>query len=207
MKFQKQIGPFLITANCAQQFSKQAEALLKKLAELNEKGPALRDGTVIRFGWSDLKLIQHDEELVVYEPDFSKNPFEDYVADVTSTIQVLVEQTNLLHHIHIEGIACIYSDRIILAKGALDVEEIYLQRSASTPKNNSGWYIGKTRDDNKKEKEIQDYESRYGFEVFQIRPSLMKCLVLPVGFLVLMNGNRIESIVDVDNNNVLNPIS
>ncbi len=201
MKFQKKIGGYLITTFCSPTLAEQANSLFNKLSELNKTGPQLRDGTIIRFGWSDLKLVQQKDELALYEPDFSKNPKQDFLHQVTITLQVLKEQSKLLNEIGVTGLDCSYLEKVVTAKGCLNKPDIYLERSKQTEKNDSGWYIGETSD-NGKEHTLDDFESHYIFEIFQIRPSIMRVLALPPGYLAVFKEDEIKAILNDKNKNL-----
>src|SRR5215831_5898818 len=142
MRIKKTIGNVDIVANCTEAQERQAASLLDKLSELNEKGPALKDGSIVRFGWSDLKLVSKDNELVITEPDFKKNPFRDFLPQVNETLAVLNVQTQLLNKAQVAGIDSLYNSKVIIDKGCLTEEEVYLERSEPADDQDSGWFIG-----------------------------------------------------------------
>lgn len=201
MSYQQRIGQFNVVANCSDDLDGQAESLLDKLAELDERGPALNDGMAIEFGWSLLTLCGNEESLVVYEPDFEGNPVANSVPQVEVTLRVLTEQVTLLSLVGSEGITARYRDNVVMDKGCLETNRIYLERKSPTNAHDSGWYIGKV-DKPETEVTVDNLELIQVWQLFQRRRSLMKVLALPVGFLVVIRGEEIEAICDEDGNNL-----
>jgi hypothetical protein len=202
MTIRKKIGAFEVVANCAEEQHAQATSLLDKLAELNAKGPALKDGSVIRFGWSDLKLLQQENELIVSEPDFKKDPFREFLPQVTETLGVLSVQTQLLSKAKVDGIDSLYSSRVIMDKGCLGEREVYLERTEPADETDSGWFIG-TTDNGDVERSTENLEAIYVFQVFQIRPALLNVMAFPPGYLAVFDGDEIQAVVNSQNQNVL----
>jgi hypothetical protein len=201
MKYQRQIGSFNVVAICADDLKEQAEALLDKLAELNDKGPALQDGTTVEFGWSLLTLRGNEDELVVCEPYFSNDPFQDYLPVVDDTLRVIAEQVAVLKRVGAEGVAASFRDKVVIAKGCLQANRLYLERKATQAAHDSGWYIGYIEEAETK-KTIDDLEAIYVYQLLNQHRSLMQVLALPPGYLVVFNGNLIEAVFNEDDNNV-----
>jgi hypothetical protein len=172
------------------------------LSELNDKGPALKDGSIIRFGWSDLKLSQEGNELVIMEPDFENDPLNHFIPQVTTTLEILLQQFSLLYKINVPPGNCYYRDKIIIAKDCLQKKDIYMERSKIEDKNDSGWFIGENKTD-KKEYSNENLEAIYTFQILKARPELMKTLALPDGYLVTFSGDAITAIIDDKNKNLL----
>jgi len=200
MRFQHKIGDHQVVAYCPESLASQVAELFKSLSALNEKGPALGDGMIIRFGWSDLKLSLYGDELVLMEPDFSSNPLRDYLPQVTVTLEVLTEQVTLLKRLSVSTLDINYRQDVIIAKGCLQKSNIYLERTETKEKDDSGWFIGETEVDYAED----DLEAIYVFEIYQRRKELMQFLILPPQYLVVINNNHTEAILNSANENVLN---
>ena len=69
-KYTHIIGSNEFVAKCSADYEEQVNGLFGKLSELNARGPALADGTVIDFGWSRLLIKKKDDVFVIHEPDF-----------------------------------------------------------------------------------------------------------------------------------------
>jgi hypothetical protein len=201
MKYQRQIGMFNVVAFCAEDLREQAEALLDKLSELNSKGSGLKDGTTIEFGWSLLTLKGDEDELVVCEPYFSNDPFQDCLPLVDDTLRVMAEQVALLNTIGVEGVTISFRDKVVILKECLEKERLYLERQQTKVVYDSGWYIGDPEEMDS-QKTIDDLEPIYVYQLLNLRRSLMPLLILPPGYLAIINGTLIEAIFNQDNQNV-----
>lgn len=88
-------------------------------------------------------------------------------------------------------------EKLVLACCREHPQRIYLLRAQSSPPGDSGWYIGPV--------EMQDameYLSLPIGELLKVRPDLAAILEFPAGFLVLLNGNSIEVILDAQDRTV-----
>ncbi|MBG1241065.1 immunity protein Imm33 domain-containing protein [Nostoc sp. NZL] len=202
MKFQRQIGAFNVVAHCPDDLEHQAQALLDKLAEINQQKSNLKDGTKVEFGWSILTLRGNEDELVVCEPYFSDDPFQNYLPVVDDTLRVITEQIELLNRVGVEGVNPSFQDKVVIAKGSLQANHIYLERkSPEANTHNSGWYIGEVTQD-KPEQTDDNFEAVYVYQLLNQRPALMPILALPPGYLVIVNEDIIEAIFNKDNQNI-----
>jgi len=200
MKLQKRISAGDLSVSCAEDLAEQAESVINKLVELDRRGPRLQAGTKIRFGWSAFFIRLAGEALSVCEPDFKGDPFRDYVPWIDVTLRVLIEQSRLLAQTRVQGVDSYFDDKIVLQKGALTMKRIYLERKPVTHPNDSGWYIGSADDAHRSE----DLESLYSFQLVSKRMELLRVLALPLNYLVVFDGNRIESILNEKNQQIFN---
>jgi hypothetical protein len=201
MRYQRRIGTFDVVAVCGQDLEEQAIGLLKKLDELNEAGPSIQDGTTIMFGWSLLTLRGGEDELVICEPDFEGDPLHDYRPQVEHTLRILTQQVALLKHTGSEGVEARYLDKVVIAKGCLGTERIYLERTATDADADSGWFVGEVEGEEMKYT-VEELEAIYVYQIFQIRRALMKVLALPPGYMVVFRGDYIEEIFNADGSSV-----
>jgi hypothetical protein len=200
MKLQRRIGPFDVVVECRDDLRDQAAGLLNKLAELNAKGPALRDGTVVQFGWAPLKLREQGNALVVCEPDFGGDPFHDYVPTVDTTLRILSEQVALSNRLGVAGYDVYFDDKLIMAQGCLHMRDIYLERMAVETAHDSGWYIGPVGGGT--DQPAEELESIFVYQLLQQRPELIKVLILPPGYLVIFHDDEITAIFTASGKNV-----
>jgi hypothetical protein len=184
-----------LVASCRTDLKDPVNDLFMKLNEIDKKEPPLRNGTTIDFGWSRLMLKGDERELVIHEPDFNHNPLSDFLPQVDTTLDVLTRQVSVLNLLRIRGTLAYYSHHVILSKGCLGKEKIYLERSEGTQKDDTGWFIGDV--DNKTENDSpENFEILRVFELLQKRPALMQVLALPPGFLVIFLKDRIVQVFD-----------
>jgi hypothetical protein len=201
MKYQRRIGKFNVVAVCGQDLEEQARGLLAKIDELNEIGPAIQDRTTIMFGWSLLTLRGGADELVICEPDFDGDPIHDYLPQVEHTLRILIQQIALLNLIGAEGVEARYMDKVVIAKGCLGTERIYLERTATDAFGESGWFIGEVEGKETKYT-VEELEAIYVYQIFQVRRALMKVMALPPGYMVVFRGDNIEAIFDADGSSI-----
>src|SRR5438552_10115503 len=113
MKYSRQIGSHVVVAECGEDLSDQANALLETLEQLDARGPPLHDGSVIEFGWSRLVLRGADSELLVGEPDFGGNPLRDSRPTVDDTLRVLRDQGWVTTSTSVEPLVAYFSNKAI----------------------------------------------------------------------------------------------
>ncbi len=194
MKFKHRFNGKTIIVHCRKTLAEQAEGLLAKLEELDRRGPPLRDGSTIRFGWSPLTLHSEGDALVVHEPDFSRDPRLGQRPRIDETLQVLKEQAFLLHMVAAEGESAAYDSQVVIEKECLADLSIYLERSAPVDKRDSGWFIGRVS--GKETLVEEDLTSLPVFELMRQRPGVMKALALPAGWMVVFLGDDIQAVFD-----------
>jgi hypothetical protein len=180
-----------IVVQAADVLEEQVAWLSKYLKKLLDEGKRIDATTRIQVGWSVLCFEPENGELVACEPDFSGNPFVDLTRDLSRTLLILTEQSNLLKKLHVDGVSVKFSDKIVLAKGCLTARRIYLERTEPSNRE-SGWYIGPVDDEDEK----VEYESLFVYGLLLQRPSAMQVLFLPPGYLVVFDGHAIEAVLN-----------
>ncbi|OPZ94495.1 MAG: hypothetical protein BWY74_00529 [Firmicutes bacterium ADurb.Bin419] len=71
-----------------------------------------------------------------------------------------------------------------------------------TREKDSGWYLGLVNDEDNSHA-IEDYQCIYVFQLLKYKPQLLQLLFLPVGYLVVINGDTIEEVIDKDDKRIL----
>jgi hypothetical protein len=114
----------------------------------------------------------------------------------------LAEQLSFNRKLNIEAHPAEYYKKIIISKGCLAKNNIYLDRQEieEDEENDSGWFIGESDADAPPDED--NYEAIHVYDCFRLRRSLMKVLALPPGYLVVFNGNEIEAVLDGNNQNI-----
>jgi hypothetical protein len=195
-----EIGLNTVAVRCKASLEAQADWLLGLLYKLWTQGVPIEDGRSIQFGWSILSLRRESSGLlVVHEPDYSRNPFQDTRGDISCTIEVQENQNALAKRLKVDALPALFQDKVVLAQGCLSIPHIYLERNTNPPKGDSGWYIGPCESADKR----PELEALYVYELLQRRPSLLQSLALPPGHLVVFQGDEIEAILDASNTNIL----
>lgn len=183
---------FLVS--CADPFRHQAEWLLEMLEKIEQdRGRGfLEDGASIQVGWSMVTIRREGDALVVAEPNFSGNPFRETNTDLTCTLSVQAEQNSVLKALAVKGVPVRFQDKVIISKGSLEKPRIYLERQVPE-KGDSGWYIGEV------DQPQSELKAIYSYQLLPLRPALLKVLALPVGYVVVFENDRIEAIVNEQN--------
>lgn len=198
---QATIGTTVVTVRCDELLAPQAEWLLSLLGRLFDQGVAIAAGRRFEFGWSML-IFKRDSDggLVVCEPDFSTNPFLDVRDDLSCTLGIQEAQNAIARRLRLSITPASFQDKVVISKGSLSSQRIYLERNADTPKGDSGWYIGPC---DRGEKELV-LEALYVYELLHRRPEVMQFLGLPPGYMVVLDGTEIEAVLDAENKNIWN---
>ncbi len=188
-----------LTVKCDESLLPQAEALLKTIKQIAEKNGGLKNDEAVRVGWTVFTIKDNGGGLSIYEPDFKNNPLE-LNEDITQSLSVLVRQDLLLSRLGVQGQPVLYSEKVVCAKGVLDEEKIYLERSENIEKGDSGWYIGSV-DDKDGEPEL---EAISVYQLLQRRPAVLSAFSLPPKFLTVFIGDKIDAVLNEQNQNIWN---
>ena len=194
-----------IIVNFDEHLSNLVDWLLEYMTRTFSNSNELKDGFKIVLAWSALTLRCNDSgDLVLCEPDFSKNPFQDEVDNVNCSLLMQSLQLGLTRDLNESPLFTSFQDSIIIRKGCFEFSELYMIRNEpNKEKQDSGWYISTRELEHSKEYPTSsDYESVYAFELIKYKPALLEALGLPIGFFVTSNNNQIETISNADNEEV-----
>lgn len=195
-KFEKIIMDKTIIMNAEKELEPQIENLFTILRKINSD--KLIDGFSLQVGWSIYNLHEKEKgKFIVTTPDYSKNPFEDTTEDLTLALWVQLEQGHFLRKLNIEGLSIKFSDKIILSKGVLELDKIYLQRTGDVEQGDSGWYIGPV-DDN----DTTEFYGLYAFQLLKLKPEIIQVLALPNDYMVVFEGKEIKAVLNENDENV-----
>ncbi|UNL83208.1 immunity protein Imm33 domain-containing protein [Priestia koreensis] len=188
--FKKRIMDKTILVNAERELESQIELLFALLEHI---GPhKFIHGFSIQVGWTVYYLHEREPGIfILTAPDYTKNPFEDITEDLTLSLWVQLEQTHFLKGINVDGLSIKFSDKIILSKGVLDLEKIYLQRIGDVEKGDSGWYIGSVEDT-----DATSLYALHAYELLKIRPAILQVLALPNEFIVVFEGSEIKAVLN-----------
>jgi hypothetical protein len=106
---------------------------------------------------------------------------------------IMLEQQELLDLLQLVGMPVNYNDKIIIAKDCINEPDIYLHRSQPI-EDDSGWYIGPL---NKNiNQDPQNFHSINIYQLFDVRPELLKVLALPPGYIAVYKDKELQSIAN-----------
>ena len=151
----------------------------------------IRDGLLLQIGFSIYKLVQLNiDQFRIMSVNYEKNPFKEFTDDLTLAFWIQGEQSRLVKELDIEASDIRFDEKIVLAKGAFESDHYYLQRQDTDKKGDSGWFIGYQNQD------TAGFVSIYAFEILKMNPKLIKVLILPANYLVVVNGGYIQTILN-----------
>lgn len=142
-------------------------------------------GQTVQVGFSLYRLeASGDQEIRLLSQDFSRNPWQDWTADLSTALYCLQEQVLFTSLLGIVPDDCRFDDKIVIAKGVFEVDSYYLHKSAGS------WFIGYQDRDNR------DLVSIYAYQLLTFNPNLIKLLNLPDEYLATVAQSEVSSIVD-----------
>lgn len=118
-EFKIYIGKKALTARCNAHLSSQANWLLETVRKIDESSGGLKDGATIRLSWTILTVKQSSTGLVLHEPDYLGNPFEETVDSVNQSLIILAQQNDVLNKLGVAGEPVLFSDKIVYTKDCL----------------------------------------------------------------------------------------
>lgn len=187
----------LFNVNCEEYLSEQAEALLEIIS--NIESSKLKDKFKVQVGWTIFTIVQDGEGFNVVAPDYNGNPFGENTDDLTISLWIQLEQGILLNKLRLDGEIISFQDKIVCAKGVLLLDNIYLERSKDHEKGDSGWYIGSV-DESISTDELEAY---YAYQLLKIRPSIIKTLALPSGYMAILEKEELKAVLDENDIDIL----
>jgi hypothetical protein len=200
MKITRELRGLLLVVYCDADLAEQANSLLRMIEDADEHVGGLRDGTVIEFGWAPLRLRAENEELVVCEPDYAGD-VNQFVPSVSRTLRVVAEQTPLPNALGVAGVPAKYDQGVVLKRGVLALRRIYLHRREPVSDLDSGWYIGPA-DDIGEPPDSSQLDAIHVYRLVNVRPALLRVMALPPEYMVVLDGDEIEAVVDPSNRRV-----
>jgi hypothetical protein len=158
----------------------------------------IKNGFSTELGGMIFYLREKDGDYYIAAPDYVKNPHIDDTYDLTISLWVLFEQVRLLKQYNIDGEATRFSDRVFVAKESFSESTIRMERIPVSNKGNSGWYIEALPSN-----VDMGLEAIHAIQLLKLRPSLIKVLGLPFGYMVIFEGDTIKEIIDEKNENIM----
>ncbi len=198
--FKRTFGERVLNLSCEPALEPQAQWVFDALERANAS-KKLAAGAKVHVGWTTLTLAAQGSALQVREPDYEKDPERGTLADLTGTLTVLSWQRDLLARVGVEGVAIDFLERVVAAEGALDEPQVELLRSSGASPGDSGWSIGHVDED----EEEDALESLRVCDLLHHRPALLQAMTLPPGYLVVFDGDEVQSVDDPGGKDVWGP--
>jgi hypothetical protein len=198
--FKRTIDGTVLHLSCEPALEPQAQEVFDALARAHGK-KKLAAGSKVHVGWTTLSLAAQGSGLQVREPDYEKNPERGTLADLSGTLTVLSWQRDVLARVGVEGVAIDFLENVVVAAGALDEPQVQLLRSPDAGAGDSGWSISHVDED----EEEDALESLRVCDLLHARPAVLQALTLPPGYLVVFDGDEIQSVDDPSGRDVWGP--
>ena len=151
----------------------------------------IRDGLLLQIGFGIYKIVRlNTDQFRIISVNYETNPFTEFTDDLTLALWIQSEQSRLAKDLKIEASEIRFDDKIVLAKGVFESDNYFLQRQDTDKKGDSGWFVGYQNQD------TDDFIGMYAFEILKKNPNLIKALILPADYLVVVNGGVIQAILN-----------
>ena len=151
----------------------------------------LKNELLFQVGFSIYKLIEVEkQQFRLVSIDYEANPFKDVTEDLTVALWIQSEQASLAKELQINPTETRFDDKILIAKGVFEDEHAYLQRQNTQSQRDSGWFMGYQKQNN------EEFVAIHAFELLKWNPKLIKVLVLPTDYLVIVNAGEIHTILN-----------
>lgn len=180
-----------------------AEDVLTTLERIAAREP-LCPGTRIRFGWSVLTLREeNDGGLIVCEPDFANNPLRDVRPELSTTLDILAQQTAFARRVGVVPVDVTFDQYIIVSRGSLASDVLHLLRLTSSGADDSGWSIS-SGDQELSPDNPENFDPKRVYELLALRPAVLPVLILPPGFAaVLDRDDTVSAVFDTEGNELM----
>lgn len=171
--------------------------LLEPLFAAIESIPAekIKNGFRIQAAFSVYTLEETENGFNILVFDY-KNALK-LTDDLSAALLVQYEQVMLLRMCGAAGENIRYDDVVLVTKGALEKNDISMQRFSDL--GGSGWCVNEIAFDDEGRAYIpdeQEYESMYAYQLILLRPELVKMLLLPFGYMVVFSGSDVAEILN-----------
>ena len=193
------------SAGAEESLSQQVQILFQ--AVMTVPPEKIKDGFKLEIGFSVFFFTQTGSGYSISVPDYSKNPFTDISQDLTAAMRIQSEQTGFIKKYKISAEPVRFDDRIAVSKKAMQSELISLQRF--TDLGGSGWCAeaAETKEDGRLGIVSSDeYELYYIYQLLNIRPAIIRALVLPYGYIAVFEGGTVKAILNEKNENIVHTV-
>lgn len=189
---QWQLGPYHVTVTAHAAQAGLLPAVLSTLRQHHQHTGALREGVRIRFGWSELILVQQAEGvLLLGEPDFDGDPAQGIVPGICQTLEVYSEQLALAEQMGVKPEWTAYDETVLVEAGCLMADTLFLQRFVPEVwMADSGWSVSLLGLDPQRKTQ---HELLPAWQLRRAHPSLTPVLILPEGYgAVFEHGDIVQ---------------
>ncbi|URZ04653.1 immunity protein Imm33 domain-containing protein [Clostridium felsineum] len=98
----------------------------------------------------------------------------------------------MLNKLRLDGEKISFQDKVVCAKEVLSVDSIYMERTSERENGDSGWYIEPVDESIANDK----LEAYYAYQLLKIRPSIIKTLALPSGYMAVFEKDELKAVLN-----------
>lgn len=187
--------PLLVTADPSLEL--ELSHFFDLLWQMQADGARLYDGQILALAWTTVwfraeRGPEGGEYFVVSAPDYTDEAGEKKQDDLTETLRVLAAQRPWLEITGVDAEPVDFDQQVLVVRGALETEQVFLWRVASPGGRLTGWRLA-PGDVSSTDMEV---DSIAVHEIWRKRPALMQAMVLPVGWMAYFYGDEIVTLVD-----------
>jgi hypothetical protein len=170
----------------------EVERVFAVLEAMAAESFEIEDGGLLPIGWTTLRFSVHGDRISLQEPDYDGDPETQWRADISVSLATLARQRAVLDRIDIPGEAINFDQHVLLVRGVLDDDKLFMMRVPSPGGRTTGWRVipsaGMAEDD--------EVDSVPVYAIMRERPILIDAMLLPAGFMVVVEGDRITQLID-----------
>ncbi len=205
MKYTYNINGKLISLSCREEWKCTADFLAGVLLEEERAGGVLEDGSIIQIGWSFYKFVKQGPELRMVTFDYVGDPFSDTEEDLSLSLRIFHEQTEILNKAQIQeqAVTTSFQDTMLMKNTARTANTVYLQRLEPTCEGDSGWYMGVIGEEGSDDP--ADYTRIQTYQLLSFCEAALALMPLPLGTIGLFERGQLVEVVDENNRNLFTP--
>lgn len=201
MKYTYDINGRIMTLSCGEEWKYTADFLAAILKGEEDAGSVLQDGSIIQIGWSFYKLVQGEDAFRVVTFDYLGDPFADTQEDLSLSLRIFHEQTEVLNRAGVKAETTSFQDTMLIKRTAPAASRVYMQRLEPTGEGDSGWYMGVIGEEGSDDP--GDYARICTYQLLSFCEAALALMPLPLGTIALFEDGKLVEVVDENNQTLL----
>jgi hypothetical protein len=178
----------LYVTEISEELRNQGSLLLRLV--IGQPAPADGDSLKVRLDWNIVKLTRTGGEVVVQEPDYTRNS-ESYLPSLNFTCSVLHAQQLVHERLNVSSEPVNYDEGVLVYPGGLSMTGMATIRQLAKTPEDSGWRVF----DAERIDWMAEPLGRRVYEIAGERPALLSTMSLPVGWSIRMEGGLLTEAV------------
>lgn len=193
-RFEKTVGDVTVTVQADPAHAAAVAGLFYVLERVPPED--LADGRALTLHGNLFILRGTDSGLVVQVPSYLGDPFTEVTEDLSLALWIMDAQARVLRRFGVEGQPARWDDTLVVHKGVLEADSVYVHRTATDREQDSGWFVGAVGGEGVPAAE--DLERIRVHELSWRRRALLPLLGLPDGHLAIVVGDEIQGVQGPD---------